>query len=128
MITRWSSWRQTLRPSPRGELEITDLNRLYLEHGPAARAPFGRGVAWLDTGTPDSLLQAANFIQVIEERQGLKIGCPEEVAFRQGWITAEQLLQSAALFKGNLYGQYLERLAREESAGSLRSGFPEAIA
>ncbi len=77
----------TLEPSKRGELEITDLNRCYLEQGTLRLERFGRGMAWLDTGTPEALLQAANFIQTIQQRQGLQIACPEEIAFRRGWIT-----------------------------------------
>lgn len=99
-----------LVPSPRGELEITDLNRRYLEMGQLEVERLGRGIAWLDTGTPDSLMQAANFIQTIEERQGLKVCCPEEVAYRQGWIGAEELERQAAALQKNGYGHYLLQL------------------
>jgi len=99
-----------LKPSPRGELEITDLNNLYLRMDQLHLEKLGRGTAWLDTGTPDSLLQAANFIQTIEERQGLKICCPEEVAYFQGWIGAEELERLAHPFRKNGYGEYLLRL------------------
>jgi glucose-1-phosphate thymidylyltransferase len=97
----------TLRPSKRGELEITDLNRLYLEQGSLQVELFGRGVAWLDTGTHESLMQASNFIQTVEERQGLKVACPEEVAYIKGWIGAEQVLSLAEPLKETGYGQYL---------------------
>ncbi|HLR47016.1 MAG TPA: glucose-1-phosphate thymidylyltransferase RfbA [Deinococcales bacterium] len=99
-----------LRPSDRGELEITDVNREYLKRGLLNVEQLGRGMAWLDTGTPESLLQAANFVETIEERQGLKIGVPEEVAYRLGWIDAAQVEELAAAFKGNAYGQYLQAL------------------
>jgi glucose-1-phosphate thymidylyltransferase len=106
---------KSLRPSARGELEITDVNRAYLARGALHVERIGRGVAWLDTGTPESLQQAASFIQAVQERQGLKICCPEEVAFRRGWIDAEALLR-AAHEMNNEYGRYLSRLAREEGA------------
>jgi glucose-1-phosphate thymidylyltransferase len=99
-----------LEPSPRGELEITDLNRCYLGMGQLEVERLGRGIAWLDTGTPDSLMQAANFIQTIEERQGLKVCCPEEIAFRQGWIGVEELERQASALQKNGYGQYLLQL------------------
>jgi glucose-1-phosphate thymidylyltransferase len=102
----------SLKPSKRGELEITDLNRLYLEQGKLHMELFGRGVAWLDTGTHESLMQASNFIQTVEERQGLKVACPEEVAFRKGWISAEQLLTLAEPLKKTGYGQYLIELIK----------------
>jgi glucose-1-phosphate thymidylyltransferase len=107
---------RSLRPSPRGELEITDVNRVYLARGDLHVEKLGRGIAWLDTGTPESLQQAASFIQAVQERQGLKICCPEEVAFRQGWIDAEALLRSAREMNMNEYGRYLARLAQEEGA------------
>jgi glucose-1-phosphate thymidylyltransferase len=104
---------KSLRPSARGELEITDVNRAYLERGELAVEKLGRGIAWLDTGTPESLQQAASFIQAVQERQGLKICCPEEVAFRAGWIDAEALLRAARELNHNEYGRYLARLAEE---------------
>ena len=96
-----------LKPSPRGELEITDLNRLYLERKQLRVEKIGRGTAWLDTGTPDALLQASNFVQTLQARQGLQIACPEEIAYRMGWITKDQLAAVAAPLKKNAYGQYL---------------------
>jgi glucose-1-phosphate thymidylyltransferase len=102
-----------LRPSARGELEISDVNRVYLERGTLAVELFGRGIAWLDTGTPGALMQAASFIQVIEERQGLKICCPEEIAFKQGFIDRDVLLRSAHEISGSDYGRYLLQLAEE---------------
>jgi glucose-1-phosphate thymidylyltransferase len=103
---------ESLAPSARGELEITDLNRLYLEQKTLRVKRFGRGVAWLDTGTPEALLQAANFIQTVETRQGLQIACPEEIAFRQGWISEAQLLKLATALAKTSYGQYLQELPR----------------
>ena len=96
-----------VKPSPRGELEITDLNRSYLEDGLLRVELMSRGMAWLDTGTPDSLHEAAAYIRTLEHRQGLKVGCPEEVAFRMGWIDAEQLEELAAPLKKSGYGNYL---------------------
>jgi glucose-1-phosphate thymidylyltransferase len=107
---------KSLRPSARGELEITDVNRAYLARGALHVERLGRGIAWLDTGTPESLQQAASFIQAVQERQGLKICCPEEVAFRSGWIDADALLRSAREMNMNEYGRYLARLAQEEGA------------
>jgi glucose-1-phosphate thymidylyltransferase len=104
---------QALRPSARGELEITDVNRAYLARGQLCVEKLGRGIAWLDTGTPESLQQAASFIQAVQDRQGLKICCPEEVAFRLGWIDAEALLRSAREMNMNEYGRYLARLAED---------------
>ena len=104
----------SLRPSPRGELEITDVNRWYLERGELRMEIFGRGMAWLDTGTHDSLLDAANFIQTIEHRQGLKVACPEEIAFRQGYITARQLEALADALGKSSYGDYLRRILTEK--------------
>ena len=104
---------RSLKPSKRGELEITDLNRLYLERGDLHLEKFGRGVAWLDTGTHDQLLQAAHFVQTIQQRQGLQIACPEEVSFRKGWIDPEQLLKLAEPLKKTAYGQYLVDIAHE---------------
>ena len=103
-----------LKPSPRGELEITDLNRLYLEQGALSVEIMGRGYAWLDTGTHDSLLDASQFIATLEQRQGLKIACPEEIAWRQGWIDAAQLELLAKPLSKNGYGQYLQRLLKEK--------------
>jgi glucose-1-phosphate thymidylyltransferase len=96
-----------LEPSPRGELEITDLNRRYLEDGSLHLEKMGRGYAWLDTGTHESLLQAGNFIETIEQRQGLRVACPEEIAYTHGWISASQLEVLAAPLAKNGYGQYL---------------------
>ncbi|MFO6418770.1 glucose-1-phosphate thymidylyltransferase RfbA [Hylemonella sp. W303a] len=102
-----------LKPSARGELEITDLNRLYLEQGQLSVELMGRGYAWLDTGTHDSLLEASQFIATLEHRQGLKVACPEEIAWRHGWIDARQLEVLARPLAKNGYGQYLLRLLRE---------------
>ena len=102
-----------IKPSPRGELEITDLNKRYLDMGLLSVQNMGRGMAWLDTGTHDSLLEAAGFVETIEKRQGLKIACPEEVAYRQGYIDAEALKTLAEPLKKNGYGQYLLRLLDE---------------
>jgi len=102
-----------LKPSKRGELEITDLNRLYLEEERLSMKMMGRGMAWLDTGTHDSLLEASNFIATIENRQGLKVACLEEIAYRYGYINREQLLQLAEPLKKNHYGEYLIKIANE---------------
>jgi glucose-1-phosphate thymidylyltransferase len=104
---------RSLRPSPRGELEISDLNRLYLEQKRLKVEILGRGVAWLDTGTHEALLQAANFIQTIEMRQGLQVASPEEVAYRQGWISAAQLEQLGGVLGKTAYGQYLLNLLKD---------------
>ncbi|WP_313634218.1 glucose-1-phosphate thymidylyltransferase RfbA [Massilia timonae] len=104
---------RTLKPSARGELEITDLNRLYMEMGKLHVEIMGRGYAWLDTGTHESLLDASQFIATIEHRQGLKVACPEEIAFRKGWIDAGQLESLADPMKKNGYGQYLMRVLKE---------------
>ena len=106
-----SDYAAELRPSPRGELEITDLNRRYLEAGALHLEPLGRGHAWLDTGTHQSLLEASNFIETIEARQGLRVCCPEEIAFGNGWIDAAQVERLAAPLAKNGYGQYLLSLA-----------------
>lgn len=102
-----------LKPSARGELEITDLNKLYLQLGQLRVEKLGRGIAWLDTGTHEALLQAANFIETVEQRQGLKISCPEEIAYRLGLIDAEQVFKLAEPLKKNGYGQYLLNLVRK---------------
>jgi glucose-1-phosphate thymidylyltransferase len=104
---------RALRPSGRGELEITDLNRSYLEQGTLAVERLGRGVAWLDTGNPEALLQAANFIQTLEQRQGLQIACPEEIAYQRGWISDVQLEAQAEQLAKTEYGSYLRRLLDE---------------
>jgi glucose-1-phosphate thymidylyltransferase len=102
-----------LTPSPRGELEITDVNRAYLERGDLMVERMGRGIAWLDTGTHESLLQASEFVHVIESRQGFKIACLEEIAFRQGYIDAAALVALAAPLAKSEYGKYLLRVAGE---------------
>lgn len=102
-----------LKPSARGELEITDINKLYLQQGQLRVEKLGRGYAWLDTGTHETLLQAAKFIETIEQRQGLKISCPEEIAYRMGFISAEQVVKLAEPLKKNGYGQYLLNLVRD---------------
>jgi glucose-1-phosphate thymidylyltransferase len=102
-----------LKPSPRGELEITDVNRIYLESGDLSVKVMGRGMAWLDTGTHESLLEASLFIQTIEKRQGLKIACPEEIAYRMGFIGKLELEALANLYQKNGYGQYLKRVLTE---------------
>lgn len=101
-----------IKPSARGELEITDINKHYLELGQLNVEIMGRGYAWLDTGTHDSLLEAASFIATLQKRQGLQVACPEEIAFRQGWINAEQLMKLADPLKKNGYGQYLLNLLK----------------
>ena len=106
-----------VRPSARGELEITDVNRAYLERGQLTVELMGRGYAWLDTGSHDSLLAAANFVQVVQERQGLKISCPEEIAYRLGYIDDAQIERLAAPLAKNGYGQYLLDLLRRDSNG-----------
>ena len=106
---------KALIPSSRGELEITDLNRVYLEEGSLAIKLMGRGMAWLDTGTYESLLQAANFIATLEQRQGLKASCIEEIAFKRGFINKDQLLALAQPIKNSQYGKYLLRIAVEEN-------------
>lgn len=105
---------KSLKPSKRGELEITDLNRLYLNENRLNVKLLGRGFAWLDTGTHDSLLQASNFIATIEQRQGLKVSCIEEIAFKKGFITKEQLIELAKPLSKNQYGQYLLNLAEKQ--------------
>ena len=103
----------SIKPSPRGELEITDVNATYLKQGQLSVEIMGRGYAWLDTGTHDSLMEAGQFIATLEKRQGLKVSCPEEIAFRSGWISAEQLERLAQPMLKNGYGQYLMRIATE---------------
>ena len=105
---------RALAPSARGELEITDVNRAYLERGDLRVEVLGRGFAWLDTGTHESLHQASNFVETLQERQGLKVACPEEIAYRLGYIDAEQLRALAAAMQQNDYGAYLVRLAEQE--------------
>ena len=104
---------KALKPSLRGEIEITDLNKVYLQKGQLKAKMFGRGVAWLDAGTHESLLQAASFIQTIQERQGLMISCPEEIAYRTGLISKEQLRELGQALNGNSYGQYVLELANQ---------------
>ena len=106
----------TLKPSARGELEITDLNRLYLEAGKLNVERLGRGFAWLDTGTPASLLEAAQYVQAIEQRQGQRVACLEEIAFLQGWIDAAAMREAAARLAKSGYGAYLLQLLREAEA------------
>lgn|SRR5690606_28604891 len=101
---------KNLKPSPRGELEITDLNRVYLEDGSLTLERLGRGIAWLDTGSPDAMLQAGQFVQTVQERQGLRIACPEEIAFAQGWIDAAKLRQNIEALGKTSYAKYLVSL------------------
>jgi len=108
------SMAKSLKPSARGELEITDLNRLYLEKDKLNVEIMGRGYAWLDTGTHDSLLEASQFIATLENRQGLKVSCPEEISYRRGWINASQLEKLAAPLSKNTYGHYLQRILKEK--------------
>jgi glucose-1-phosphate thymidylyltransferase len=103
----------SIKPSARGELEITDVNRVYLEKNELSVEIMGRGFAWLDTGTHDSLLDAAGFIATLQKRQGLMVACPEEIAYRQGWISAEDVLKVAAQLSKNSYGQYLSKIVNE---------------
>lgn len=107
---------ESLKPSPRGEIEITDLNRIYLEKGELQVSSFGRGVAWLDAGTHESLLQASNFVQAVEDRQGLMISSPEEIAYRLELITRDQLRDLAQQLGNNSYSRHLLRLAAEGTA------------
>jgi len=103
-----------VKPSPRGELEITDVNNAYLQRGDLHVSLLGRGFAWLDTGTHDSLMEASHFVQTIEARQGLKVACLEEIAYNQGWLSAAQLAREAEALSKTGYGQYLKRLLRQE--------------
>lgn len=111
----------SLKPSQRGEIEITDLNMVYLRRGELRVDVLGRGVAWLDAGTHESLLQAANFVQAVEDRQGMMISCPEEIAYRLGFIGADQLRSLAQVMDSNQYGQYLLRLLKEEIPFHMRN-------
>ncbi len=107
---------RAVKPSTRGELEITDVNRAYLERGDLNVEMMGRGYAWLDTGTHESLLEAANFVHILQQRQGLQISCPEEIAWRKGWISDESLEQQAAPMGKNAYGQYLLNMLKQKRA------------
>ena len=106
---------RTVQPSPRGELEIATLLEMYLTEGLLSVQRMGRGYAWLDTGTHGSLLDAGNFVRTLEERQGLQSGCPEEIAFEQGWISREQLLAQASVYRKNAYGAYLRKVAERKA-------------
>jgi len=106
---------KSLKPSARGEIEITDLNRMYMERGELNVHQMSRGTAWLDAGTHESLLQASNFIQAVEERQGIMISCPEEVAYRMGFIDKDQLLKLAKIYESNSYGNYLKQFIESVS-------------
>jgi len=108
---------KSIKPSPRGELEITDVNKVYLDQGKLRVEVLGRGYAWLDTGTHDSLLDAANFMKLVEDRQSLKIGCPEEIAYLMGYINAEQLAKLIEPLRKSGYGQYLEKVLKEKRRG-----------
>jgi glucose-1-phosphate thymidylyltransferase len=108
------SFARALKPSARGEIEITDLNKVYLEMGQLQVQQLGRGIAWLDAGTHESLLQAANFIQTVQERQGIMISCPEEIAYRMGFISRDELAEIASSYQNNGYGEYLMQLAEGE--------------
>ena len=117
---RASEFARSLKPSARGELEITDLNKLYLEEGTLSVEGMGRGYAWLDTGTPDSLLQAAEFVRTLEQRQGFKICCPEEIAFNQGFIDADALAGIGRELGKSEYGRYLQTIAGDAKRGGPR--------
>ena|SRR3989339_1672354 len=105
---------EAVKPSARGELEITDVNNAYLKQGKLRAELMGRGTAWLDTGTPESMVQAVNFVQTVQQRQGLMIACPEEIAYKQGWITAEKVFSMAEPLNKNGYGQYLIKIVEED--------------
>jgi glucose-1-phosphate thymidylyltransferase len=105
---------KALKPSSRGEIEITDLNKVYLEIGQLQVQKLGRGIAWLDAGTHESLLQAANFIQTVQERQGIMISCPEEIAYREGFISKGELIEIAKTYANNSYREYLFRLTESD--------------
>jgi glucose-1-phosphate thymidylyltransferase len=107
-------WAKGLKPSARGELEITDLNRMYLERGELDAVLLGRGIAWLDTGTHESMLQASTFVETLQSRQGLKVSCPEEIAYKMGYIDADQVIAIASTMSKNSYGRYLMRLLEED--------------
>ncbi len=111
---RVATFARNLKPSPRGEIEITDLNKAYMEMGQLHVQQLGRGIAWLDAGTHESLLQAANFIQTVQERQGIMICCPEEIAYRNGFITRDMLRELAGSYANNSYREYLFRLSEEK--------------
>jgi glucose-1-phosphate thymidylyltransferase len=110
-----TKYAESLQPSNRDEIEITDLNKIYLSEGKLRVNFLGRGIAWLDMGTPESLLQAANYVQAVEERQGLMISCPEEVAYRMGFITADHLRSQINKIKNTVYAEYLEKVLQEEN-------------
>ncbi len=118
---------KNIKPSPRGELEITDVNKFYLEDASLKVQVLSRGTAWFDTGTHDSLLDASNFISTIERRQGLKVCCPEEIAFRLGYISADQLAALAEPMKKNGYGQYLFAILEEQKQIELRKSYAQAV-
>lgn len=114
MITESSNWQKKVKPSARGELEISTLNQMYLEQGDLNVQLLGRGFAWLDTGTHESLHEASSFVQTIENVQGLKVACLEEIAWRNGWLTKDQLLAIAKPMQKNDYGRYLSELVIEQ--------------
>jgi len=113
-----------LRPSPRGELEITDINRIYLERGLLTVEQMGRGFAWLDTGTPDSLLAAADFVATLEKRQGFRIACPEEIAFNMGFINRDQLTKLGVALGSSEYAKYVQNLAQNDQLHLSQLGSP----
>ncbi len=116
---RCVEYAKSLKPSDRGELEITDLNRIYLENGELDVELLGRGFAWLDTGTMDSLIDAADFVKTIQNQQGIRISAPEEIAYRKGWITKEKLIDSAEKYDKSSYGKYLKQIAQEDFFGGI---------